>query len=228
MLAQRASRGKGAHVSGAQHGTGRDDSKGFAPGPSASGPPSERATDRRFGADRSPVPTVLALRVALAVAGSAGALLLVVATFTTIIKITVGTTGRGLDIDAAQSGWDRHGPALIVLALLALWLLAAALRGARIAMTGLALTGLVALAIAVHWDRSHVHDTGSVGEVYEEATAEPGLGYYLETLGGALLVLSGGALLVLGRTPVSVEAEAPASSEGRRARRAERASSFDE
>jgi hypothetical protein len=180
MLAQRASRGKGAHVSGAQHGTGRDDSKGFAPG-------------------RSPSPTVLALRAALAMVGLAGAVLLVVATFTTIIAITVETTTRGVNFDAAQSGWDRHGPTLIVLAMLALWLLAAVLRGARIAMTGVALVGLVALAIAVHWDRSHVHDTGSVGEVYTEATAAPGTGYYLETLGGALLLLSGGALLVLGR-----------------------------
>ena len=188
MLAQRASRGKGAHVSGAQHGTGRDDSKGFAPG-------------------RSPLPTVLALRAALALAGLAGALLLVVATFASIIEITVETTTRGVDFDAAQSGWDRHGPALIVLALLALWLLAAAMRGTRIAMTGLALVGLVALAIAVHWDRSHVHDTGSVGEVYTEATAQPGTGYYLETLGGALLLLSGSALLVLARPPVSARAE---------------------
>jgi hypothetical protein len=187
MLAQRASRGKGAHVSGAQHGTGRDDSKGFAPG-------------------RSPSPGVRALRAALALAGLAGALLLIVATFTTIIQITVETTTRAVDYDAAQSGWNRHGPALIVLALLALWLLTAALRGARIAMTGLALTGLVALAIAVHWDRSHAHDTGSVGEVYTEATAEPGTGYYLETLGGALLLLSGSALLVLGG-PVSVRGE---------------------
>jgi hypothetical protein len=185
MLAQRASRGKGAHVSGAQHGTGRDDSKGFAPG-------------------RSPSAAVLALRAVPAMTGLTGALLLVVATFTTIIEITVETTVRGVDFDAAQSGWDRHGPALIVLALLALWLLAAALRGARIAMTGLALTGLVALAIAVHSDRSHVHDTGSVGEVYTEATANPGTGYYLETLGGVLLLLSGGALLVFGRAPESV------------------------
>ncbi len=175
MLAQRASRGKGAHVSAAQHGTGRDDSKGFAPGPIASG-----------------------LRAALAVAGLAGAVLLVVATFTAIIEITVETTTSGVDLDGAQSGWDRHGPALIVLALLTLWLLTAALRGTRIAMTGLALTGLVALAIAVHWDRPHVHETGSVGEVYTEATAAPGTGYYLETLGGLLLLVSGSALLVFG------------------------------
>jgi hypothetical protein len=138
----------------------------------------------------------------------AGALLLVVATFTTIIEITVETTTRGVDFDAAQSGWDRHGPALIVLALLALWLLTAALRGTRVAMTGLAVTGLVALAIALRWDRSHVHDTGSVGEVYTEATANPGTGYYLETLGGALLLVSGSALLVFGRAPVDVRDQA--------------------
>jgi hypothetical protein len=185
MLAQRASRGKGAHVSAAQHGTGRDDSKGFAPG-------------------RSPSPGVAALRAALAAAGLAGALLLIVATFTAIIEITVETTTSGVDLDGTQSGWDRHGPALIVLALLALWLLTAALRGTRIAMTGLALTGLVALAIAVHWDRPHVHETGSVGEVYTEATAQPGTGYYLETLGGLLLLLSGSAMLVFGGAPASV------------------------
>jgi hypothetical protein len=230
MLVQRASRGKGAHVSGAQHGTGRDDSKGFAPGPSASGSSPAQPAGRRFGPGRSPLPAVAALRAALAVAGLAGALLLVVATFTTIIEITVETTTRGVDFNAAQSGWDRHGPALIVLALLALWLLAAALRGPRVAMTGVALTGIVTLAIAVHWDRAHVHDTGSVGEVYTEAAANPGTGYYVETLGGALLLLSGSALLVFGAAPVDgrVEAGTPASSEGRRTRRADRASSSSE
>jgi hypothetical protein len=207
MLAQRASRGKGAHVSAAQHGTGRDDSKGFAPGPIAPGSSPDRPAGRRFGPGRSPSPALAALRAALAAAGFAGALLLIVATFATIIEITVETTTRGIDFDAAQSGWDRHGPALIVLALLALWLLAAALRGTRVAMTGLALTGIVTLAIAVHWDRAHVHDTGSVGEVYEEATAEPGTGYYLETLGGVLLLVTGSALLVFGSAPVKTPAQ---------------------
>ena len=179
-------------MSGAPHGAGRDDSKGF-------------------GAYRSPLPTVLALRAALAVLGLAGALLLLVATFATIIEITVGTTSRVVDADTAQSGWDRHGPALILLALLAVWLLALSLRRSRVAMVGLLLSGVVALAIAWHWDRPHIHDAGSVGDVYAAATADPGAGYYLETLGGALLLLSGGALLVLGRTPVSVRAPEPAT-----------------
>jgi hypothetical protein len=215
MLAQRASRGKGAHVSGGQHGTGRDDSKGFAPGPIAPGSPPDRPASRRFAPGRSPLPAILALRAVLAVAGLAGALLLVVATFTTIIQITVQTTTRGVGFDAAQSGWDRHGPALVVLALLGIWLLAVALRGTRIAMAGLALTGLVALAVAVHWDRSHVHDTGSVGEVYTEAAADPGTGYYLETLGGALLLLSGSALLVLGGAPAGVRGGRAENADGR-------------
>lgn len=200
MLAQRASRGKGAHVSAAQHGTERDDSKGFGPG-------------------RSPLPAVAALRAALAVAGLAGALLLIAATFATIIEITVETTTRGIDFDAAQSGWDRHGPALIVLATLALWLLAAALRGTRVAMTGLALAGVATLAIAVAWDRPHVNDTGSVGEVYTEATAGPGTGYYLETLGGVLLLLSGSGMLVFGQTPMGVRGEAERRAQTGRAER---------
>jgi hypothetical protein len=184
-------------MSGALHGAEGDDSKGFAP-------------------DRGRLPTVLSLRIVLAVVGLAGALLLLVATFATVIQITVGGPARVVDADVAQSGWDRHGPALIVLALSAVWLLAAGLRGSRTATAGLLVVGVVALAIPTLADRPHVHDVGSVGAVYAEATAEPGPGYYLETLGGALLLLSGGALVVLGGTPVSVptvgtERSAPAA-----------------
>jgi hypothetical protein len=177
-------------MSGALHGADGDDSKGFAP-------------------DRRRVPTVLTFRWLLVVLGLAGAVLLLVATFATVIQIKVGTTSRVVDADTAQSGWDRHGPALIVLALLAVFLLANGLRGSRTAMLGLVVVGIVALAIPTISDRPHVHDTGSVGDVYAEATADPGSGYYLETLGGALLLLSGGSLLVLGRTPVSVPASEP-------------------
>jgi hypothetical protein len=169
-------------MSGAQHGAEGDDSKGFVP-------------------DRSRLPTVLTLRLVLAATALTGAVLLLVATFTSVIDITVGTTSKVLNADTAQSGWDRHGPALVLLALLAIWLLAAALRGSRVAMAGLLACGVVALAIPAIADRPHVHDTGSVGDVYAEATADPGTGYYLETLGGALVLLSGGALLVLGREP---------------------------
>jgi hypothetical protein len=181
MLAQRATRG-GAHVNGALRGNERDDSKGFGP-------------------SRSSLPSVRTLRGGFAIAALAGCVALVIATFTTVIQITVGTTARVAGADTSLSGWDRHGPALIVLALLAVWLLGMALRGAGAAMAGLAAAGVAALAIAMIWDRPHVHDTGSVGDLYAEATADPASGYYLETLGGALLLLAGGGLLVLGPAP---------------------------
>lgn len=178
-----------AHVSGASRGNAGDDSKGPAPA-------------------RAALPSVFALRTALALAGLVGALALLVATFATIIQITVGTATRTAAIDTSHTGWDRHGPALLVLALLAAWLLALALRGSRTAMAGLAATGVAALAIATVWDRPHVHDTGAIGDIYAEAHAGPGAGYYLETLGGALLLLSGGGLLVLG-PPAAIEHERP-------------------
>jgi hypothetical protein len=196
MLAQRGDPRKRAR-SGAQHGAEGDDSKGF-------------------GTDRVRFPTVLTLRLGLALAGLAGALLLLAASFTSVITITVGTTSRVLDADTAQSGWDRHGPVLVLLALAALLLLAAALRGARVAMAGLAGVGLVVLAIAWFADRPHIHDTGSVGDVYAEASADPGSGYYLETLGGALVLLSGGSLLVLSLGGAGAEAEAPVREARRR------------
>lgn len=197
-------------MSGALHGT-TDDSKG----PNAA---------------RGPSGLVLTVRLVLAVLGLAGAVLLLVASFATVIEITVGTTSKVVDADTAQSGWDRHGPALILLGLLALFLLFAGLRGARVALAGLAVAGVAALAIAWAWDRPHVHDTGSIGDIYAEATADPGTGYYLETLGGALLLLAGGSLLVFGRTDAPVSPAAPAGTspeERSRARRARRAASAE-
>jgi hypothetical protein len=190
MLGQRASRGS-AHMNGAQHGAGRDDSKGA---PSA-------------GAARAALPSVLALRTGLAAVALAGALAVLVATVTTVVAIKVAKAPGATVMAGSDSGWDRHGPALVVLALLALWLLAVGLRGAPTALAGVAVVGAVVLGIAMLSDRPDVRASGSVGEVYAEASASPGAGYYLETLGGALLLAGGGALLVLGR-PARVAAAA--------------------
>jgi hypothetical protein len=202
-------------MSGALHGAEGDDSKG---------PNAARASSG----------VVLTVRLVLAVLGLAGAVLLVVASFTTVIEITVGTTSKVIDADTAQSGWDRHGPALLLLGLLALFLLFAGLRGARVAVVGLVVVGVASLAIAWAWDRPHVHDTGSVGDVYADATADPGTGYYLETLGGALLLLVGGSLLVFGRTspmpspaPDAQSTGSGSAEERSRARRARRAASAE-
>jgi hypothetical protein len=139
------------------------------------------------------------VRTALAAAGAAGAICLLIATFTTVIEIKVGTATRLADHDTHLSGWNRHGPALLVIAAFAAAMVAGALRGARPAMAALAVLGLAALLIAVVGDVPHLDQTGFIGQVYEDAAAGPDAGFYLETLGGVLLLAAGGLMLVLAR-----------------------------
>jgi hypothetical protein len=141
-------------------------------------------------------PAPFALRAALAATALAGALLLVVATVSTIIGITVGTTSRLASIDTELSGADRHGPALVLLAAFAVVMIAGALRGARPAMAALVVCGIAALLISLIGDLPHVNDTGQVGVLYSDARAAPRFGYYAETLGGILLVIAGGVMLL--------------------------------
>jgi hypothetical protein len=155
-------------------------------------------------------PSTNGLHLGLAAIASAGAICLLLATFATIIEIKVGTTTKVPDHDTHLSGWDRHGPALVLIAVFALLMVAGALRGARPAMIALVVLGLVALLIAVVGDVPDLNKTGFIGEVYEDAAAGPKAGFYLETLGAVLLLVGGGLMLA---TPA---AERPA---GRPARR---------
>ena len=65
-------------------------------------------------ASRPASPTPGALRQGLAVLGAIGALCLIASTFATIIRIQVGTTSKVPDFDTHLSGWNRHGPALLL------------------------------------------------------------------------------------------------------------------
>jgi hypothetical protein len=140
------------------------------------------------------------LRLGLAAAAAMGVICLLLATFTTVIAITVGTATKVPDHDTRLSGWDRHGPALVVIALFAAPMVAGALRGARPAMVALATLGLVALLIAVVGDVPDLDETGFVGQVYADAAAGAQAGFYLETLGGLLLLGAGGLMLALTRS----------------------------
>jgi hypothetical protein len=132
----------------------------------------------------------------LTVAGLLGALFLVIATIATVIEVRVGTASHLTGVDGAGSGWERHGPALVLLAILGVLALGAALRGSRVGMAAVAAAGLAALVIALVSDARALHDPGVAGEVYDEASAGPGAGYYLETAGGVALLLAGGGLLL--------------------------------
>lgn len=145
------------------------------------------ALDRATGLSRG-------LRAGLFLAGLLGVAALAVATFSTVIRITVGTTTRLANLDTELSGWERHGPALLVIAAFALVMLLGALRGARPAMVAVFACGLAALVVALGLDLPHLDDTGQVGRLYTDASAGPEVGFWLEVLGGALLVLCGGGL----------------------------------
>jgi hypothetical protein len=161
------------------------------------------------------LPSARALRLGLLAASAAGVICLLLATFATVIEIKVGTTTKIPDHDTHLNGWDRHGPALLIIALFAAAMIVGAVRGARPAMAALAVLGLAALLIAVVGDVPDLNETGFIGQVYEDAAAGPKGGFYLETLGGVLLLASGGLMLAL------PAADAPAPRVRRRERPAD-------
>jgi hypothetical protein len=153
------------------------------------------------------------LRAGLCAAGALAVVALVLATFTSVIEITVGSTTRLASLDTELSGWDRHGPALLVVAGLALVMLVGAARGARPAMAAVLVCGVAALVVCLGFDLPALDDTGRVGELYADAVAGPGVGFWLELLGGALLAIAGGGLLLVGSKPYQRSLGAGASAE---------------
>jgi hypothetical protein len=154
-------------------------------------------------------PLSIAARAAAGL-GLAGAVLAVVATFTKVIEIKVLTVPT-----YAHEGWDRYGPALLLLALFALLMLAGAWRGARPAMAGLSAAGLAILAIAIVVDVPHLDDKGvwPSADLYEDAVAGAGIGFYFETAAGMLMLLSGALMLLLAprRSDARANVRAPRS-----------------
>jgi len=137
-----------------------------------------------------------ALGLALAAAAFIGALLLVVSDFTTLFKVH---TDAGVTVpNGAVKGHDNHSFSMLVIGVASLPLAYAATRyGSRPAMAGLAGLGLLAVIIAVGFDLSDATGTNTLARTFENATGSPAVGFYLETLGAALLIVSGGGGLVL-------------------------------
>jgi hypothetical protein len=169
-----------------------------------------RDYSRGNGADRGESRRLGGVPAVLLALGALGAAALIASEFSTLFSVSVpGRAGRSV------SGHHQHGYALVIAGLLTLWLLFSAAQGVRMAMLGLACVGLLALGIAVIADLPDVHSTGVLGRLFESAQAQPGAGFYEETLGAALLLISGGGLLLLepGAAAASGSAGATASSE---------------
>jgi hypothetical protein len=131
--------------------------------------------------------------------GLAGAILVIVAELSTIVRVDVLTTGTCEEIadarvrDACDSGgFEQHGGAFILLGVAALAMTWGAARGAsRPAALSLVAIGVVVLVFSLVRDVPKADDTGLVGLQYEEADAKWGTGLYLELAGAGLLILAG-------------------------------------
>ena len=131
--------------------------------------------------------------------GVVGAVLIVVAELSSIVRVDVLTTGTCEEIadskvrDACDSsGFEQHGGAFILLGAAALAMAWGAGRGAsRPAAMALLAIGVVVLAFALIRDVPEANETGLVGLQYEEAEAKAASGLYLEIVGAGLLILGG-------------------------------------
>lgn len=173
----------------AASGATRDDSTG------------SRASRR---ARRPAAPGATAPRLALAALAAVAAVLLVVSEFLPLYTVVVGALETE---QRSEVGWRNHAFAMLLLGIATVPMLVGALRGARPAMWALAGIGAVVLLIALTVDLPAARESGTLREAvsYEDARAEPSTGFFVETLGGVLLLLSGGLMLFL--TPPREQAE---------------------
>jgi hypothetical protein len=149
-------------------------------------------------------------RRGLLVLAALGALLLIVAEFSTLYEVRAITA---VVPGGTKTAGANHLYALIPIGLLAfLMAWGAVLGGSRPAAYALTTLGVVALFVVLVQDLPVVNDEGLLAETYESAKASPQAGFYLESLGAVVLLAAGVGTLVL-----RPGAEAPEPGRRRRA-----------
>ena len=136
------------------------------------------------------------------VGGLGGAILLLVAEFTPLFS--VHSSLLTAPVRTVNTG-SHHGYALIPVAVLAAVFTVIAWRTrSRAALLGLGVMGLVALLIALLGDLPDAQAKGLVNTAghLAIATDKPSTGFYLETLGAMVLLLTAAGGLLLAPTPV--------------------------
>lgn len=143
----------------------------------------------------------LAFRVGIVAGGVVGAILLIVSEFTTLYTVHASASSTPI---AAIATHTHDSYALIPIALAVVTLaVGAGLFGSRLALFAAALLAVVTLGITLIGDLPDAQATGTVivAGRYQSATASPGAGLYLETLGAILLVVVFGCGLLLAGAP---------------------------
>jgi hypothetical protein len=134
-------------------------------------------------------------------------------TYREIVAVTVVPEG------GRTTGGAHHGYALALIGLVSLPMSYGAVIGrSRPAALAVAALGGLVLLIAALFDVGSLDETGLIGRTYDLAEANPGAGFWLEIVCGAVLLI-GGLLLVRSHVKAAREASAARRDE-RRARRA--------
>ncbi|MGZ4173554.1 MAG: hypothetical protein ACXVQR_03650 [Solirubrobacteraceae bacterium] len=132
--------------------------------------------------------------------GLLGAVLLLVAEFTTLYEVrTAASPGP---VKSAGTG-SHHSYALIPIALLAIVLIYGVWRQqSRPALMAIGVLGVIALLIALLGDLPDAHASGLIVNTshYINASSSPKTGIYMETLGAGVLIVCSGIGLLLGGT----------------------------
>ena len=153
------------------------------------------------------------LRAAILAGSLLGALLMIVAEFTTLFTIHVETSSR--PIKTVTTG-PHHSYALLLIALVVAGLAIAVWRdSSRPALLAIGLLGAVALLIALLGDLPDAHATGLAGSSttrYVDASSTPSAGLYLETLGAVVLVITCGVGFIALGSPQRRAQEQPQAS----------------
>jgi hypothetical protein len=150
------------------------------------------------GPSRGPARLSRPVAIGVLTGGLAGAALLVIAEFTSLLSVHSGLHATA--VRAVQTG-SHNSYALIPIALLAALLSLAARRAhSPLALLALGVLGLAAFLIALVGDLPDAQASGLIlgpSGRYALASSSPEVGFYLETLGAVILLVAAGAGLLL-------------------------------
>jgi hypothetical protein len=120
--------------------------------------------------------------------------------FASELMTTFEFTPQGGEVQLEQQAADRHGNALIVIAVFAIIALAVAIfTGSKPAATAVAVAGVVALLVFLLADLPDANTTGTIDtdQSFIDAEAVPREGFYTELLGALALSVTGIALATM-------------------------------
>lgn len=130
--------------------------------------------------------------------------------FASELMTTFEFTPQGGEVQLEQQAADRHGNALMVIAVFAIVALVVAIvAGSKPAATAVAVAGVVALLVFLLADLPDANTTGTLDtdQSFIDAEAVPREGFYTELIGALALTVTGIALATM--TPAQLRALRP-------------------